>query len=135
MDLKKLTTDELTQLVVYISEEIEQRRREEASTSKNDQTTKQSRTPNQVILKRATLPDPTHSPPAETEDLQPAPKHLKDVVPSNRYQVLSVEDDDEDPEELDAMSDEDFPALNPSQESDSTINALQKASHLQRKLP
>lgn len=122
MDLQKLTTDELSKLIVYISEEIEKRRREEASSSNNVQKTKQSGKLGQNTLKPATLRDQAHSPPAENEELQPAPKRLKGVVYSNRYQTLSDEDDVKNPDDSGAISHETFPTLNSWQQTNPARN-------------
>lgn len=126
MNLQKLTTDELSQLIVYISEELEQRRKNEASGSNNAQITKQPVSPSKSILKPATLRDPAHSPahspPTENRELQPALKRLKGAEFYNPYEVLSVDDDVENPDDSDAMSDEDFPELNPPQKTNPTRN-------------
>lgn len=118
MDLKKLSLDELSKLVVYISEEIELRRREETERqAKSFENPQPASTRNQTI-KPATQNDPKHVLQLENDDQPPAKKRLKGVVASNRYESLPIEDIDEDENsDSDHMSDEDFPSLPSAQQS------------------
>lgn len=109
MDLKGLSLEELSKLVVYINKEIEQRRREETkSQSKLFENYQPARTSNSII-KLATLSDPKHVLQIENDYQPPAKKRLKVVVASNCFESLPIKDIDED-EELnsDRMSAEDF---------------------------
>lgn len=131
MDLQSLTTDDLANLVIGTSELIEQRRHEEAQKKSSIYERRHATTVSQTILKPATLPDPTASLNASNEELQPAPKRLKGVTLSNRYQAFSTDENNDS--DSDAVSTEEDP---PSPLADSHNKQTQEAkpvSQLQKR--
>lgn len=103
MELSKLSDEDLSELIIKLSKELEDRKLRKAS---QHNTTVVKPTQGQ-ILKPATPSDHKHPRTPEDDVTQPALKKLKGVKASNRYECLSIDDDFEDSEVDEDMSDKD----------------------------
>lgn len=117
LELGTLSDGDLRKILDYISEELEDRKRREASQRKAPE----SKPSTSQILKPATLPDPKHHLPPEEDIPQPAPKKLKGVSMSNRYECLTVEDIEDSDMAEDSMSVDEMPSQTISQDIKTTV--------------